>query len=45
VPATVIGRMLDPEEAAKLVRKIERGILETAAGAIVKRRAVRRRRA
>jgi hypothetical protein len=43
VPATAIGRMLDQDEAAKLIRRIERGIPKRPAAASV-RRAVKRKR-
>ena len=45
VPATSIGRMLDQDEAAALIREIERGIPKRPAAASVKRRAARRKRA
>jgi hypothetical protein len=41
VPATAMGRMLDQEEAAKLIRRFERGI-PTAAVSV--KRAVKRKR-
>jgi hypothetical protein len=44
VPATAMGRMLGQEEAAKLIRRFERGIPKRAAAASVKR-AVKRKRA
>jgi hypothetical protein len=45
VPANAIGRMLSQEEAAKLIRRIERGIPKRSAAASVKRRAMKRKRA
>jgi hypothetical protein len=33
IPATAVGRMLDRDEAAKLIRRIERGIPRRPAGA------------
>jgi hypothetical protein len=45
VPATAIGRVLTPEEAAKLVRRLERGIPKRPAGASVNRRSAARKRA
>ena len=45
VPASALGRMLDQEEAAKLIRRLERGIPKRAAAASVKRRAAARKRA
>jgi hypothetical protein len=44
VPATAIGRLLDQDEAAKLIRRLERQIPKRAAAASV-RRAVKRKRA
>jgi hypothetical protein len=44
VPATAIGRMLDQDEAAKLIRRFERGIPKRPAAVSV-RRAVKRKRA
>jgi hypothetical protein len=44
VPATAIGRMLDQDEAATLIRRFECGIPKRAAAASV-RRAVKRKRA
>jgi len=44
IPPTAVGRMLDCDEAAKLIRRIERGIPKRPAAAAV-RRAVRRKRA
>jgi hypothetical protein len=44
VPATAIVRMLDQDEAAKLIRRIERGIPKRPAAASV-RRVVKRKRA
>ena len=44
VPASAIGRMLDQDEAAKLIRRLERGIPKRPAAASV-RRAVKRKRA
>jgi hypothetical protein len=44
VPTTAIGRMLDQDEAAKLIRRLERGIPKRPAAAWVKR-AVKRKRA
>jgi hypothetical protein len=44
VPPSAIGRMLDQEEAAELIRRIERGIPKRPAAASVKR-AVKRKRA
>ena len=44
IPPTTVGRMLDRAEAAKLIRRIERGIPKRPAAASV-RRAVRRKRA
>ena len=45
VPANAMGRMLSQDEAAKLIRRLERGIPKRPAAASVKRRAVKRRRA
>jgi hypothetical protein len=45
VPDTAIGRMLDQDEAAKLIRKLERGLPKRPAAASVRRRAVTRKRA
>ena len=45
VPATAIGRLLGTEEAATLLRRLERGISKRPAAASVKRRAVKRKRA
>jgi hypothetical protein len=42
VPATAIGRMLDRDEAAALIRQIERGIPKGPAAASVKWRAAAR---
>ena len=44
VPASAIGRMLDHEEAARLIRRLERGIPKRPAAASV-RRTVKRKRA
>jgi hypothetical protein len=44
VPARAIGRLLDQDEAAKLIRRLERGIPKRAAAASVKR-VVKRKRA
>jgi hypothetical protein len=44
IPPTAVGRMLDRDEAAKLIRRIERGIPKRPAAASV-RRAVSRKRA
>ena len=44
VPAKAIGRMLDQDEAAKLIRRLERGIPKRPAAASV-RRMVKRKRA
>jgi hypothetical protein len=44
VPAKAIGRMLDQDEAALLIRRFERGIPKRAAAAAV-RRALERKRA
>ena len=44
VPAKAIGRMLDQDEAAKLIRRFERGIPKRPAAASV-RRMVKRKRA
>ena len=44
VPARSIGCMLDQDEAAKLIRRLERGIPKRPAAASV-RRAVKRKRA
>ena len=44
VPETAIGRMLSTEEAAKLIRRPERGIPKRPAAASV-RRMVKRKRA
>ena len=43
IPPPAVGRMLDRDEAAKLIRRIERGIPNRPAAASV-RRAVRRKR-
>jgi len=43
VPATAIGSMLDQNEAAKLIRQIERGIPKRPAAASVRRAAKRTR--
>jgi hypothetical protein len=43
-PPAAVGRMLDRDEAAKLIRRIERGIPKRPAAASV-RRAVGRKRA
>jgi hypothetical protein len=45
VPATAIGRMLDQDEAATLIRRFERGIPKRAAAASLKRPAKRKRSA
>jgi len=45
VPARSIGRMLDQDEAAKLIRQLERGIPKRPAAASVKRRVVKRKQA
>jgi hypothetical protein len=45
VPATAIGRTLNPDEATKLLRKIERQIPKCPPVPSVKRRAVNRKRA
>jgi hypothetical protein len=45
VPDTAIGRLLNQEEAAKLIRRFERGIPERAAAASVGRQGGKRRRA
>ena len=46
VRETAIGRMLDPEEAEKLIRKLERGMLKRPPAPSVKRRtAAARKRA
>ena len=44
IPPTAVGRMLDRDEAAKLIRRIERGIPKRPAAASV-RRMVKRKRA
>jgi len=44
VPAWSIGRMLDQDEAATLIRRLERGIPKRPAAASVRRRAVKRKR-
>jgi hypothetical protein len=44
IPPAAVGRMLDRDEAAKLIRRIERGIPQRPAAASV-RRMVRRKRA
>jgi hypothetical protein len=43
VPATAIGRMLGPDEAGKLIRRLERGIPKRPPAPSVKRRAARKR--
>ena len=45
VPATAIGRMLEQEEAAELIRRFERGMPKRPAAASVRRRAAARKRA
>jgi hypothetical protein len=45
VPATAIGRLLDQEEATKLIRRIEREIPTRPAAASMKRRRAKRKRA
>jgi hypothetical protein len=42
VPAKAMGRMLDQDEGATLIRQLERGIPKRAAAASVKRPAKRR---
>jgi hypothetical protein len=44
VPATAIGRLLDQEEATKLIRRIEREIPKRPAAASMKRRRAKRKR-
>jgi hypothetical protein len=44
VPASAIGRMLSPDEAARLIRRIERQISRRGAAASM-RRSVKRKRA
>jgi hypothetical protein len=43
VPATAIGRLLDQQEATKLISRIEREIPKRPAAASMKRRAKRKR--
>jgi hypothetical protein len=45
VPAMAVGRMIDQDEAANLIRRIERGLPKRPAAASVRRRAVKRKRA
>ena len=45
VPDTVIGRMLDQNEAAKLIRRLERGIPKRPAAASVRRVVKQKRQA
>jgi hypothetical protein len=45
VPETAIGRLLSQDEAAKLIRRIERGIPKRPAAASVRRATSKRRRA
>jgi hypothetical protein len=44
VPVTAIGRLLDQEEATKLIRRIERGSPKRPAAASMKRRRAKRKR-
>jgi hypothetical protein len=43
VPAAALGRMLDQDEAAKLIRRLERGIPKRPAAASVRRMVKRKR--